>query len=131
MQYEVLNATNKVYAHSMNKTQLYEQPQTTPLLVQCVNLPKTSTPLRTPPMNPKNLTEHIVILHKPSSNATTPKLVNIIRCKKGQATFHVVGSTMVKKQYSSVHKTMAKAIEKRRKLLMESLHQIHANTMVS
>lgn len=31
VQYEYINATNKVYAHNTNKTWLYEQPQTTPL----------------------------------------------------------------------------------------------------
>jgi hypothetical protein len=72
-------------------------------------------------MNPKNLTKHTVLLHKLGSNPTTPKLVNIIRCKKGQATFHVL----------LAHKTMAKAIIKGCKLLMELFHQIQVNTMAS
>lgn len=94
-------------------------------------MPKISTPLQTQPMNPKNLIERMVLLHKPRSNPTTPKLINIIGCKKGQATFHVVENTMEKRQYSLTHKTMAKAIEKGRKVLIESLHQIHVDTMVS
>lgn len=86
VQYEYLNATNKVYAHIINETWLYEQPQSTEPFPKHANVPNASTPLKTPPMNPKTLTKHIVPLHILGFNPTTPKCINIIGCKKGPAT---------------------------------------------
>jgi hypothetical protein len=44
---------------------------------------------------------------------------------------HSVRSTMVKKKYSLIHKTMVEATKKRNKLLIESLHKIHGRIMVT
>jgi hypothetical protein len=96
VQYEYLNATNKVYAHIINETWLYEQPQSTEPFLERANVPNASTPLKTPPMNPKTLTKHIVSLHILGSNPTTPKYINIIGCKKGPSTPYFLGSIGVK-----------------------------------
>jgi hypothetical protein len=53
VQYEYLNATNKVYAHIINEAWLYEQPQSTKPFPKRVNVPNASTPLKTSPMNLK------------------------------------------------------------------------------
>ncbi len=84
VQYEYLNATNKVYAHIINEAWLYEQPQSTKPFPKRVNVPNASTPLKTSPMNLKILTKHILPLHILGLNRTTPKYVNKIGCKKDQ-----------------------------------------------
>jgi hypothetical protein len=86
MQYEYLNAIDKVYAHIINKAWLYEQPQSTEPFPKRANVPNASTTLKTLLMNLKILTIHIVLLHILGSNPTTPKYVNIIGCKKGPVT---------------------------------------------
>jgi hypothetical protein len=96
MQYEYLNTTNKVYTHIINKSWLYEQPQSTKLFLKRANVPNASTPLKTMPMNPKTLTKHIVPLHILGSNLTTPKYGHIIGCKKGPVTPCSSRSTRVK-----------------------------------
>jgi len=59
-------------------------------------MPNTSTPLKPPPMNPGTLIKHIMPLHIPGSNPTTPKSINRIGCKKRPATLHFAKSTRVK-----------------------------------
>jgi hypothetical protein len=46
VQYEDLNATDKVYAHNTDETWLYEQPQSNEPFLEHVNRPNTSTPLK-------------------------------------------------------------------------------------
>jgi hypothetical protein len=46
VQYEDLNAINKVYAHNTDETRLYEQPQSTKPFLEHVNMPNSSTPLK-------------------------------------------------------------------------------------
>jgi hypothetical protein len=75
--------------------------------------------------------QHTILLHIISSNPTTPKSVNKTRFKKAPPTPRSTGSTWVKRQYSSTHKTMAETIEKGNRLLIEFIHKIHANTMVT
>lgn len=88
-------------------------------------------PLKTLPMNPNTLTKHIVPLHILGSNPTTPKYVNRIGCRKRLATICSSGSTRVKWQYSSTHKTMVETTKKESELLTKSLHKIHASTMAT
>jgi hypothetical protein len=74
-----LDATiNKVYAHNIDETWLYEQPQSIePIRIKHVNLLKATTPLQSPPLNPMTLLDqHTVLLHIPSSNPTTLKSIN-------------------------------------------------------
>jgi hypothetical protein len=46
VQYEDLNAIDKVYAHITDETWLYEQPQSTEPFPEHVNMPNASTPLK-------------------------------------------------------------------------------------
>ncbi len=78
----------------VNDTWLYEQPQTTPFPTRHVILPKASTPLKTPPMDPNTLIKNVVPVDIPIKNIVpldipivfnpqTPKSINEASCKKG------------------------------------------------
>jgi len=67
----------------VNDIWLDEQPQTAPFPTWHVNLPEASTPLKTPPMNPKTLIKNIVPLDIPIGfNPQIPKSINEASYKK-------------------------------------------------
>jgi hypothetical protein len=67
----------------VNDTWLYEQPQIAPFPTRHVNLPKASTPLKTPLMNLKTLINNVVPLDIPIVfNPQIPKSVNEVSCQK-------------------------------------------------
>jgi hypothetical protein len=53
----------------------------------------------------------------PSFNPATPKSVNKTRFKKGAPTPCSIGSMGVKRQYSSIHKTMVETTTKRKQVV--------------
>jgi hypothetical protein len=67
----------------VNDTWLYEPPQTAPFPIRHVKLPEASTPLKTPPMNPKTLIKNVVPLDIPIVfNPQIPKSINEASYKK-------------------------------------------------
>jgi hypothetical protein len=70
-----------------------------------------------------------VPLQNVRSNIPTPNFVNRIGGNK-VARHCLVGSMSVKRSYSSMHKTMAKAIEKGIKMFTDSIDCIHNNSVL-